>query len=213
MSFKEIINNLEPLEYKEYYKNLSFEKFMLYAALTLEEKKVPLTFSYLCIATYKLFPEKFCFDEEFKEYPAWERLNRTYMHLKYTPKDKDAYLTWSIENWFTLTEYWREEAKLAKAVITWMMSAPTVRKKKNADNPNRNKQWRWKYTEFLKSRWFQEYEQTWNFDEKLVYSFFWASPYSQKSLIKDQLSMCKDFAENDGNKTCIEYINKFLATL
>ena len=136
------------------------------------------------------------------------------MHLKYAPKGKEACLTWSIENWFTLTEYWREEAKLAKAVITWMISvAPTVRKRKNADNPNRNKQWRWRYTEFLKSRWLKEYEQTWEFDEKLVYSFFWASPYSQQSHIREQICIWKGFAEKDDNKICIEYINKFLATL
>lgn len=211
MSYKEIINNLKPIEYKSYFDDLSFEKFMLYTALTLEEMGIPLTFSYLCIATYKLFPEKFCFDDEFKEYPAWERLNRTYMHLKYVPKGKTPYISGSVGAWYSFTEFWRTEAKNAKAIIdSGEIQKKTPNKKKNV---NWNKQWRWRYNDFLESRWFKEYEETWKFDEILVYSFFQVTPFTQKSNIKMSLNLWLGFAEEDNNIRCVEYIKRFLSTL
>lgn len=210
MSFKDKINNLKPIEYKEHFKNLSFEKFMLYAALTLEEKEIPLTFSYLCIATYKLFPEKFWFDDEFTEYPAWEKLNRTYMHLKYVPKGKDPFLSWSIEKWYNLTNYWRQQAKMAKAIIDWdeiQITAP--RTKKNV----KVKQWRWKYNSFLNSNRYKKYDEKWEFDELWIYSFFWFSPFSQNEYIKNTLKTWKEYAKEDENIKCLQYIDKLLSML
>lgn len=215
MSFKEIINNLEPLEYKDYFEDLSYETFMLYAALTLEEKKVPLTFSYLCIATFKLFPDMFAFDEEFKEYPAWERLNRTYMHLKY-PSNKwtPACIEWIVETWYNFTNYWRQKAEIAKAMIdTWEIKK-NVRRKTEKKEGNGKKQWYSQYSEkFLKSPWFKTYEETWKVNPMWIYSFFDVAPFSQKSYIKQTLELWLNYAKEENNTKCIEFINKLLSSL
>ncbi|MBR6640974.1 MAG: hypothetical protein IKL08_02120, partial [Clostridia bacterium] len=85
MSYREIINKLKPIEYSKYKDVTSNEKLMIYVASVLEKQNVPLTFNYICIATFKMFPDTFWCDEEFKEFPSIDRLNRTYMHLKYVP--------------------------------------------------------------------------------------------------------------------------------
>ena len=61
MGYKDIINSLEPIEYSKYKDITSYEKLMIYVAKILEEKKVPLTFNYLCISAFKIFPDAFCF--------------------------------------------------------------------------------------------------------------------------------------------------------
>ena len=80
MTFKETINAIEKIEYSKYASVSSNEKLCIYAAYYLEQRKVPLSFNYLCIATFKLFPDKFCVDEEFPEFPSVDRLNRTVLH-------------------------------------------------------------------------------------------------------------------------------------
>ena len=109
MSYKEIINKLKPFEYSKYKNISSNEKLMIYAAYELEKKHVPLTFNYICIASFKLFPEKFCCDEEFKEFPSVDRLNRTYMHLKYVKKGK-PYLAGSVKDGYSITNFGKANA-------------------------------------------------------------------------------------------------------
>ncbi len=118
MSYKELIDWLKPFAYSQYKDVTSYEKLMMYAALKLEEIKVPLTFNYICIASFKLFPDKFCCDNEFKEFPSVDRLNRTMMHLKYV-KNWGSCLTWSIGNWYQITNLWRAVAKNKNGDIEW----------------------------------------------------------------------------------------------
>jgi len=134
MSYKEIINNLEPFEYSKYRDITSNEKLMIYSAYVLEKKKVPLTFNYICITSFKLFPEKFCCDEEFKEFPSVDRLNRTMMHLKYVKKGK-PYLAGSVEDGYTLTSFGKANAIEVESIINntevdKTIKAPTVDKHK-----------------------------------------------------------------------------------
>lgn len=214
MSFKEIINNLEPITYKDYFEDLSYETFMLYAALTLEAKWVPLTFSYLCIATYKLFPDMFYFDEEFKEFPAWERLNRTYMHLKYAPKGKPACISWTVETWYNFTDFWKQKAEIAKDMIDLGETKKKSWNIKNKKAGNSNKQGYSKYSEsFLKSKWFRDYEETWKINPMWIYSFFDVAPFSQKSYIKQTLELWLNYAKEENNIRCIEFINRLLSSL
>lgn len=209
MSYKETINNLKPLEYKDYFEKLSYETFMLYTASFLEEKWIPITYSYLCIATYKLFPDMFPFDKEFKEYPDWEKLNRTYMHLRYPSNKKlPPCISWTKWTIFKFTEYWKEKAKIAKAKIGLTKITWDIKKKDD------DKQGRWRYDEFLqKCEWLKEYEETWKFDEMSIYSFFEVTPFTHKTIIRESLTMWKGFAEEDNNTRCVEYIKRFLATL
>jgi len=102
MGYREIINELEPIVYSKYKNITSYEKLMIYAAKKLVDRGVPLTLNYLCIAAFKIFPDAFCCDEEFKEFPSIDRLNRTYMHLKYV-KGKEPYIAGTTREGYTMT--------------------------------------------------------------------------------------------------------------
>ena len=54
MSYKEIINSYQAIDYSKYKDITSYEKLMLYVARELKKSKVPLTFNYLCVATFKI---------------------------------------------------------------------------------------------------------------------------------------------------------------
>ncbi len=209
MSYKKLILWLKPIEYNKYSQISSNEKLMLYAALKLTEKEIPLTFSYLCIATFKFFPEKFYFDEEFREYPAWEKLNRTYMHLKYT-KWKQPYISWSITDWFFLTKYWRQQAEgVTETIDNWKITTTTTKKTIN----DSHKQGRWQYQLFIQSDWYKNFEEKWVYDEMNVWYFFKVTPYTQTPLIEKKLKTWLTYAKEDKDTKCIEYINKILSSI
>ena len=156
MSYKEIINKLKPFEYSKYKNISSNEKLMIYAAYELEKKHVPLTFNYICIASFKLFPEKFCCDEEFKEFPSVDRLNRTYMHLKYVKKGK-PYLAGSVKDGYSITNFGKAnalevESIINNSVVDKSIKAPVVDKHKKGYGKD--------YMDFIESDGYKKYQLT-----------------------------------------------------
>ncbi|MDD2516259.1 MAG: hypothetical protein PHF26_03510, partial [Candidatus Gracilibacteria bacterium] len=101
LNYVKFIKNIVP-EYKaEIYTNVSSrEKLVVYAMAYLENNKIPLLFNYICVATFKLFPEKFGFGE-FNEYPHIEMLNRTILHLR--PRENN-YAEGSVRQEYKITE-------------------------------------------------------------------------------------------------------------
>ncbi len=130
MTYKKIIESIKPIPYTKYQGISSYEKLAAYAACYLERKKVPLYFNYICIASFKFFPEKFCCDNEFTEYPSVDRLNRTIMHM-HTSKSDNNYLIGSAKRGFILTELGRivgnqVEAEIKGTKTNGQLTAPTV---------------------------------------------------------------------------------------
>ena len=104
MTFKDIINNINKIDYSKYSTIKGDGKFIAYTAYRLKELGVPLTFNYLCIAAFKYFPDVLCCDEEFKEFPSVDKLNRAMMHAKYVKNGK-PYITGTTEKGYELTSY------------------------------------------------------------------------------------------------------------
>ena len=206
--YKEIINSLKPVAYSKYKEITSNEKLMAYTALILEEKWVPLTFNYLCIAAFKLFPWKFCCDEEFREFPSVDRLNRTMMHMKYQ-QWKPSYLAWSIKTWYSITNLWRQNALMTKNIIDSTKDTGEAEQ----ITTDKHKEWSWKYKQLLEDPWFKEYVKTWKFDEIAIYDFFEVTPFTQIDYIKKTLTAWLEYAESkeNGNEKCSEYIKIFLS--
>lgn len=204
MSYKEIINKLTPFDYSKYMNISSNEKLMIYAAYELNERKVPLTFNYICIAAFKLFPEKFCCDEEFKEFPSIDRLNRTYMHLKYVKNGK-PYLTGSMKNGYSLTSFGIASALEVKSIITnsvidKTVKVPVIDKHKKGFGKD--------YKEFVETPEYKKYLLTQQIDLMFIWKFFNVIPYTQIKSIKDDLNDIKEYAKTMHDSTCIEFITE-----
>lgn len=209
MSYKEIINNIEPFEYSKYRDITSNEKLMIYSAYVLEKKKIPLTFNYICITSFKLFPEKFCCDEEFKEFPSVDRLNRTMMHLKYVKKGK-PYLAGSVEDGYTLTNFGKANAIEVESIINntevdKTIKAPTVDKHKKGIGGD--------YLRLKESNDYNIYLETGKIDNMFIWKFYNVIPYTQIKFIKENLITIKQYAKESDDVKCIEFIEKVEETI
>ena len=209
MSYKEIINKLKPFEYSKYKNISSNEKLMIYAAYELEKKHVPLTFNYICIASFKLFPEKFCCDEEFKEFPSVDRLNRTYMHLKYVKKGK-PYLAGSVKDGYSITNFGKAnalevESIINNSVVDKSIKAPVVKKNKKGYGKD--------YMDFIESDGYKKYQLTGEVDIMFIWKFYNVIPYTQIKFVKNNMEDIKQYATEAKNLECVEFINKALKLL
>lgn len=206
MGYKEIINSIQPFDYSKYKDIGSYERLMLYAAFYLEKNNVPLTFNYLCVASFKFFPAALCIDEEFPEFPSVDRLNRTYMHLKYVKKGT-PYISGTQGNGFTLTPFGRALAKETEAIIAnskleTSIKAPIVDQHKFGSLRD--------YTKFMASECFIKFKETGLLEMNLVWKYFNVIPYTQIKKIKDKLSEIRKYAATKEDGTCIECIKAII---
>lgn len=203
MGYKQLIDALAPFVYSEYANITSNEKLMVYSAYLLEKMHIPLTFNYICIASFKLFPEKFCCDEEFREFPSVDRLNRTMMHLKYVKNGK-PYLAGTIENGYSLTSYGKASAIEVESIINNTASgesikAPIVDKHKKGIGGD--------YHRLTESPEYKKYLKTKDIDNMFVWSFYNAIPYTQIKTIKENLSVIRQYAKDSNDTDCLDFIN------
>lgn len=201
MSYKETIDNLKPFEYSKYKDITSNEKLMVFAAYTLEAKGVPLTFNYICIAAFKLFPEKFCCDEEFREFPSVDRLNRTMMHLKYNDRPN---IMGSIETGYRLTNLGRftaleVESIIKNSALDESVKAPIVDKHKKGLGGD--------YLRMIETDEYKAFLKTGAVDKMFVWKFYNAIPFTQLKTIRENLSQVEQYANDSGNKKCLEFID------
>ena len=209
MGYRNIINELEKIDYSKYKNISSHEKLMLYVALVLEKNNVPITFNYLCVATFKIFPDKFCCDEEFKEFPSVDRLNRTYMHLKYVQKGT-SYISGSTKEGFFLTKLGRSFAKETESIIyntkiDTTIKAPIIDSHKKGFSKD--------YFLFISGEGYKEYLETNKVNIMYIWEYFKVTPYTQIKTIKKNLNDILNYAKELDNKECIIFIEKTLEKL
>lgn len=209
MGYKEIISKIEAIEYSKYHSISSYEKLMVYVAYFLEEHNVPLTFNYLCIAAFKMFPETFCCDEEFKEFPSVDRLNRTLMHLKYV-RNKEPLVTGTPENGYSLTRSGLITAKeveliLKNTKVDVEVHAPKIDTHKKGFAKD--------YLLFTKGDGYQRYLNTNSIDIMYIWEFFNVIPYTQMKKVKENMKHVYQYAKENNDKKCMEYITQVLSII
>lgn len=209
MSFKNKINELQEFNYSQYKDISSCEKLMVYAAYILNKKNIPITFNYMCIAAFKLFPEKFCVDEEFKEFPSVDRLNRTYMHLKYVQNGK-SYIVGTTGEGYKLTTYGEAVAEevgaiLSNSVIDKTIVAPPVDQHKKGISKD--------YLKFKESEGFLNYKTTGKIDLMYVFLFFNVTPYTRMKMINKNLEDILVYAKECMDNDLINYVNGVISMI
>lgn len=208
MTYKEIIEEIKPIDYSKYKDVSSNEKLGAYVACYLVSKDVPLTFNYLCISMFKMFPDKFCCDEDFKEYPSVDRLNRTLMHMSIA---KTApILNGTAKNGYNLTNYGKNVGLQVKAIIDntqldKSIVAPIVDRYKSAPLAD--------YQKFLDSKCFKNYQETGIATLDDVWPFYRVIPFTQITTIKKKLQLIKNKAKEENNIECVQYVDRITKLL
>lgn len=209
MRYRDIINNYKAIEYSKYKDITSYEKLMLYVARELRKSGVPLTFNYLCVATFKFFPDVFCIDEEFKEFPSVDRLNRTLMHLKYVKKGK-PFLTGSTKEGYELTALGNSLAEEVEAVINNTKIDKTVKVKAvDAHKKGYSKE----YLTFIEGKGYKEYLKSKIIDLMYIWEFYNVTPYTRIKNIIENLKDVRAYAKEEQNDDCINYVDNIIEKL
>ena len=203
MTFTERIKTIRPIPYSKYAEISSREKLVVYAMSLLEEKQIPLNFNNICIATFRLFPEKFYFSEEYSEYPHIEMLNRTVLHLR--PAERN-YAMGSVKTNYVLTELGKEVALQVKSDIDDLKINPKLRSKeimdthkKTSANDLRNIK-----NNVIYSKW-REGSQL---EEMEVWRFFGVTPFTQLEKIKQDIKDTTIHAKSVGDKRLASFLKE-----
>lgn len=206
MTYKEIINSIVPIDYSKYANISSNEKLCVFAAYYLEKNGVPLNFNYLCIATYKMFPDKFCADEEFKEFPSVDRLNRTVLHCVRPSNEKNRLLIGDVRLGYSLTKMGVAVAQQVENEINGLHAKvndiPVIDKHKKGHITD--------YLKFTKSDLYKIFQETREIDLFYVWDYFETFPYSDIDKIKKSLKEIEIVAKDKNDTVCIDLINDIL---
>lgn len=199
--YSEIIEDIKPFDYSEYESISSREKLIVFTMDYLKSKGVPLTFNYICIGAFKLFPEKFYFSEEFNSYPHIEMLNRTILHLR--PKERN-YASGSVRNNYELTPLGAEIAKEVRAEIQESNSLKPKKSPKLMDEHKQDPEII--YHDFTNSELYSIWEKNHTINEMDIWSYFDVTPYTQTEKIKLKLEQIKNIAKDKQDQTSINLI-------
>jgi hypothetical protein len=204
------IKDIEPIHYSQYKNISSNEKLATYACYYLYKNNIPLTFSYICMASFKLFPEKFYFDEEFKEFPHIEKLNRTILHLVTNKTSKS--LTGSAREGYQLTKSGITQAKQIEADIINKKVDVTVENIKIVDMHKKGIVQ--DYTRLNSSEYFINFNpDVSEFQLDFLWNYFKIIPFTQISMIKSHFNNLLSYSESIEDLKTIRFVNSCLKKL
>lgn len=202
-SYSDHILNISAVPYEKYAEVSSREKLIAYAICYLKECQIPTTFNNICITAFKLFPEKFYFSEDFKQFPHIEMLNRTILHLR--PIERN-YAAGSVRSEYKLTPLGEEIARQVKAVIlSGKSDRQSVLKVKPMDSHKKTSQN--DLSKILKSEIYKEWLETEQVDEMKLWKFFEVTPFTQQEKVRSFIKQTKSFAASIKENNVIKFLD------
>ena len=214
MTYREIILSV-PVFKPEQYAHIGAGdyKYGACAAYYLKQHDVPLTMNYLGIAMFKMFPDLFYCDEDFKEFPSLDRLNREIcMHMTITKKKEDAILAGSAKKGFQLTKYGEFLGKqVYDSIVSGSSSGVNTRVKENVDS---HKEGPLKeYQDIKKSIFFAEFCKTGQIAKNAVWKLYKVVPFTQETTIKKKIKLAESKAVECNDSDVLAFIAKLLLQL
>ncbi|MDY2913985.1 MAG: hypothetical protein SOV58_05090 [Candidatus Enteromonas sp.] len=205
MTYREIINSIEPFDSEQTDRVSSNEKLGAYTALYLKEHGVPLTFNYLCVAMYKMYPHVFYCDDDFKEYPSIDRLNRTLMHMTITKNKNDAILVGSAKMGYELTKVGEFTANQTHDALTGKIAGTTP--KKRAASVDSHKEGPMKeYNDLKSSQQYRDFESSKKISSFTIWRLYKVTPFTQEGMIREKLKLAEIRAKELKDEMVLSFI-------
>lgn len=212
MTYREIILSIKPFKPEQYAHIKGDAKFGACTAYYLKQNNVPLTMNYLGIAMFKMFPDIFYCDEDFKEYPSLDRLNREIcMHMTITKNKNDAILAGSAKNGFQLTKYGEFLGKqIYDSIMQGNGNVEFVKKEMvdaHKEGPLKE------YQEIKKSAFYLEFEKTGQISKNAVWKLYKVVPFTQETTIRKKIKLAEAKAMECNDEQVLSFIAKLLLQL
>lgn len=206
MTDREFILSISAMDANKYMQISSREKLIAYTISFLSEKNIQTSFNNICIAAFKLFPEKFKFSNEFNEYPHIEMLNRTLLHI--LPKQLD-YATGSARIDYKLTKVGEI---IAKQVVSDLDGGNSSFKKVNQPI-DKHKTGQLNDYKTLKDFLIKFKNEIFSNDLALIWQFFKVTPYTQINKIINKLEKIEQYSNYVKDDEITIIVNKIIKTL
>ena len=205
IDIKNIVLKFKPFPLRSY-ENIDLDRLVIYTLFSLEEKKVPLYFDFICIGLFKLFPHKFSL-ATFKQYPDAYRINNAIRRTTgaLSDQNKKRWANGSPEHGFYLTDIGKEIAKQVKRLL----ENPNLQKirqklgvtKSRGRSPVEDMQ-EIRVSEAFK-KWFTNEEV----NNHEFFAFLKAAPYTPKQLLVEHLKRLKVSATTTKDKEVLEFLS------
>ena len=202
----EFIKQIQPIDFDKYASVSSREKLVAFAIGYLRDQKIQTSFNNVCIATFKLFPEKFYFSEEYPEYPHIEMLNRTLLHLR--PKERN-YATGSARTDYILTELGEEIVRQVKLDIQFGVKSTVIKKPMDTHKQTQVNE----YLKLRSSQGFLLFDSSGEISIDHIWSFYEVTPYTQIDKLKKKLEIIREYCKASNDDKCREYVDKLIKLL
>lgn len=200
----EAISAIKPLEHGRYAAIEEKHHLLTYTMQFLMKKGIESTFPYLCVASFKLFPEEFCLDEEFKNELDSHKVR------KYLDRLFEEDLIKGKEGPFKLTRKGKDVAKETSAAFYSGDTKMDIDKddtRIGSDDVSKN------YTELQLSKQYSSYLVNKRADLKDLWSFFGVTPHTKTDKIQEYLEEINEYAKSIGDKPMIAFTQTMLDDL
>ena len=200
----EAISAIKALEHGRYAAIEEKENLLTYTIQFLMKKGIESTFPYLCVASFKLFPEEFCLDEEFKnelDSHKVKKYTERLLEKDFIKKKNDA---------FKLTKKGKDVAKDTSAAFysgDTKMDLDKDDTRIGSDDVSKN------YTELQLSKQYSSYLVNKRADLKDLWSFFGVTPHTKTNKIQSYLEEINEYAKSIGDKPMIAFTETMLEDL
>lgn len=201
------IKNIISFEFDKYKNVSSREKLVVFAIQYLNLNNIETNWTNVCITAYKLFPEKFYLSDEFKEYPAIERLNRTLLHLR--PKEQN-YAIGSPSVNYVLTPLGKEVA----FQVAMILEQGVVKSKSKENVLEKNQHTLANdYKNFISHTLYIEVIENKMDVLDFVWLYFEVTPFTQRERIKKKLLSIREYAMTKQDNGCIQSIDRIIKSI
>jgi len=213
MTYREIILSIKGFKPEQYAHIKGDSKLGSVTAYYLKINGVPLTMNYLGIAMFKMFPDVFYCDEDFKEYPSLDRLNREIcMHMTITKNKNDAILAGSAKNGFQLTKYGEFLGKqLYESILSGNNEQVVVKQKEDVDAHKEGPMK--EYQRIKKSIYFQEFLKTGMISKNAVWKVYDVIPFTQEMTIRKKMKLAEAKASECSDQDAMAFLEKLALQL
>lgn len=211
MTYRDTILAIKPFTKEQCQRISSNEKLAAYTAKYLVEHDVPLTFDYLTVAMFRMYPEVFYLCEDFKEYPAGEKLNRTILHLVDT-KNKNNILAGSATKGYALTKYGELVANQTLATLNNENVAPLEKKMRERHNPHKAGAEK-EFNTLKSSSQYGEFIKTGKVSDFTAWRIYQVAPFTQNETLRASIKLAIVKAKEQSDEKLVEFANVLLAQL
>lgn len=184
------------------YGHIDLNRLAVFAISYMQEHAIPVTFEYVVVTVYRMFPAKFAL-EGFPNYPDATRVNRALLQLR--PKYR-GWATGDVQHGFVLTETGTQVVEQTRRLLDNPDLAAAAHKRVSPKAP-RTMLPAAELLEVERSRLYEKWKKgsSDEVDRYAIWELLQAYPYTPKEYLRDRLAHLRSQAHNLKRQDLVQF--------